>query len=138
MTVKILKLVTGAEIIGDVITDAAKDVASDTIVVADPLQINYRYYSGAIPAVTITRYALFSDRQPIKIHWSHVVNIINPREIFCTYYNKHKEFYFTELEQPIDDDLKSAVDPTSQTSPVTEKQLQLLLEGFSFDNKVPH
>ena len=104
--IKIIKLTNGIEVVGKVVEE------NDTVVVVeDPLQINYRYFiTHAYPAVTLTKYLLFTDERAVSFKQSMVLNSVSPRNSFKEYYIAQADKSISDLEQVIDKELSTLAD----------------------------
>ena len=124
--IKILKLTTGVEVVGHV-----EYVDPMQIVLRNPLQINYKYYIGALPSVSFARYIMFAENDTVSFDKIHVVNEVTARESFSNFYLSAVKEYITDVQQSIDDELNSAEYKPKTT---TEQDLHLrMLEAMSVD-----
>ena len=99
--IKIIKLTNGTEVVGKVVEEN-----TSVVVLEDPLQINYKYFiTHAYPAVTLTKYLLFSKNRAISFKQSMVLNSVAPRSTFEDYYIAQAGKSISDLEQVIDKEL---------------------------------
>lgn len=125
MTV-ILKLSGGTEVVGDVEVDA-----DDMVVLAKPLQINYRYVFGSTPSVSFLRYIMFSESDSIVFKESDIVNRVTARKAFSDYYHDVVDDYYGKLEKVIDAEFEACLSST-----VKEQYMNDILEMMTTDGSV--
>lgn len=114
--IKIIKLTNGTEIVGKIIEEN-----NDIVVVEDPLQINYKYFMHAYPAVTLTKYILFSGNRAVSFKQSMVLNSVPPRSTFKDYYIAQADKSILELDQIVDAELGML---SQSETPVEESPLE--------------
>lgn len=118
--ISILKLTTGIEIVGEVEIDQ-----DDIIVINKPLQINYRYYQGAVPSVSFIRYIMFGQTESIIFQKKDVMHTLIARDAFAFYYTGVVEQYYHELDKMIDKELMDTA--------TTEQQYESILARMTID-----
>ena len=123
MTITLIKLSDGTEVIGDVVQDDQR-----SIVVKKPLLIHYRYFVGGVPSVSFSRYMMFAASTHVNLNRSHVIAKVEAREAFADYYTDNVEDYYSNLESTVDEELKSALSTTEK-----EQALKRLLDMMPTD-----
>ena len=118
--IKILKLVKGKEIVGDVTHTTLTEV-----IIEKPLQINYRYFMGSTPTASFVRYCMFGEETYANIVHNHIVTHHTARDSFCKVYHDNAEHYYGQHQQMIDQELENS---THEQSSAPEEQLKKLLE----------
>jgi len=124
--ITLIKLNNGIEIVGKLV-DSYKDIIS----IEKPLQINYRYFIGATPSVSFVRYVMFSKSNTIVFNRSDIVNTVEVRDSFASYYYTVVDYYFDELEKQIDAEFESLIDSESTNK---EQQMKRILEMMPTDD----
>jgi len=80
--VSILKLSSGAEIVGELLSSSDEGYS-----VKNPLLIYYRHrLDSAMPSAGLTRYSPFSKQEKVNFRHEHVVNILDPIPAMKAYY----------------------------------------------------
>ena len=83
MSVALIKLITGEDIIGDIIT-----VNDTTVTVMKPLRA-VTNTEGGIPSINLIRYALLGDMDDlVDFNGEHVMSITKPMQKALDYYTK--------------------------------------------------
>jgi len=124
--ITLIKLNNGIEIVGKLV-DSYKDIIS----IEKPLQINYRYFIGATPSVSFVRYVMFSKSNTIVFNRLDIVNTVEVRDSFASYYYTVVDYYFDELEKQIDAEFESLIDSESTNK---EQQMKRILEMMPTDD----
>jgi hypothetical protein len=123
MTITLIKLSDGTEVIGNVVQDDLR-----SIIVKKPLLIHYRYFIGGVPSVSFSRYMMFAASTHINLYHSHVIAKVEARKAFADYYMDSVEDYYGNLESTVDEELKSALSTTEK-----EQDLKKLLDMMPID-----
>jgi hypothetical protein len=123
MTITLIKLSDGTEVIGDVVQGDPRYV-----VVKKPLLIHYRYFIGGVPSVSFSRYMMFAGSTYINLYSSHIIATVQARKAFADYYTDSVEDYYGNLESTVDEELKSALSTTEK-----EQDLKKLLDMMPID-----
>ena len=126
MTITLIKLSDGTEVIGDVVQDDQR-----CVVVKKPLLIHYRYFIGGVPSVSFSRYMMFAVSTHISLNRSHIIATVQAREAFANYYIDSVEDYYGNLESTVDEELKSALSTTEK-----EQALKKLLDMMPVDKAI--
>ena len=100
--ITILKLNNGIEVVGNL---EKKDTTG--VIISKPLQINYRYFMGSTPSVSFVRYIMFAEHSDIHFTNTDILHKVQARAAFANFYNTSVEYYYSELEQTIDEELNS-------------------------------
>lgn len=120
--ISIIRLKDGTEIVGDVI-----DVNSDSIIITDPLQINYKItILQPAPSMGLSRFMPFSDNFDFEIPVGSITTMMKARESLAAYYKHALDTYITDLDAHIDDELIRSAIPEQQQDAYTQ-----LLEKFN-------
>lgn len=98
--IKIIKLVNGTEIVGDVVFEN-----NVVIEVEDPVQINYKNIEAPIPSVSLTRYLQFCKHRKCTFEKEKVINIVEPLAGLESYYNTALHHFKSEIDETIDKEL---------------------------------
>jgi hypothetical protein len=104
---KIIKLTNGVEIIGDILLNEADP---SLVAIDKPMQINYRMFqNAAMPAISLIRYSLMADNEPVTFCMKDVMNVIEPKPLFVDYYKSTVDSAFEHYDYMIDRELKQAI-----------------------------
>jgi len=124
MSLSIIKLTTGVELIGEV------RKTTSGISITDPLQINYKFVSfQPMPTVGVSRYMPFAQDTTFTFFLDQVVHVVEPRESMVQYYAHALDNYRNDIDQHIDDELLSVVGrSTISKSRSTEELYKALLD----------
>ena len=120
--ISIVKLTSGTEIVGSV-----EHENSHEIVLGNPLQINYRYFTGPVPSVSFVRYIMFAQAESVTFDKMHVLHVVQARESFARFYGTAVKQFSKDVVQMIDDELSDV--PTE----VSRDQLESALESMSVE-----
>lgn len=123
MSVKLIKLVDGSELVGSVVQETR-----DYLVVERPLILHYRFYLGGIPSVSFSRYMMFASSNSFTIQHSQVIVSVDARKAFADYYVECVEEYYTTIEETVDEELRSLLQSTEK-----EQALKKILEMMPTD-----
>jgi hypothetical protein len=124
MTVTILKLVNGVEVIGENI-----EMTSTFIVLKHPMQVLYKMGYGNLPNISLVKYSVFADGEDITFPFTHIINVITPRTKFVDFYKTAVNTLLTEYEGVIDDQLDKAIDREQSNEDLSE-YMSSVLENF--------
>ena len=98
--IKIIKLITGIEVVGDMVGQ------NNTLVkIEDPIQINYKNVESPMPCVSLTRYLQFSKEKACVFEKSNIINIVDPLDNFVSYYNVALKHFESEIDSIVDQEL---------------------------------
>lgn len=123
--IKIIKLISGAEIVGVVSQASPSEITVD-----NPLQINYRYFMGSTPTASFIRYCIFGEETSTQILRNHIISQHTVRESFRKVYETNVTYYYGEHQQMIDSELESL---NSEQLPAQDEQMKKLLEMMPVD-----
>lgn len=125
---KIVKLNNGLEVIGDVLFNQE----NDTVLAIDkPMQINYRVFSNAaMPSISLIRYSLLAENEPVMFHMKDVMNIIEPKKMFVDYYTSTVDSAFEHYDSMIDRELRHAISRQASEDQQDEGMYASLLRNF--------
>lgn len=131
--IKIFKLSNGTEIIGDV-----ESKLSDCVNIKRPYQINYRFFYGPLPSVSLSKYIMFTKDTEIKFNMSDIINEVNPREPFINFYLMTADAFDNQLIETIDKELEDNVasfkgHPINQNE---EQKMKKFLEDVTLDDRL--
>ncbi len=123
MTISLVKLSDGTEIVGNVKWDD-----SVHLVVNKPLNIHYKYFFGGIPSVSFSRYMMFASSESITIKQSHVMVVTEARKAFADFYVDSVEDYYGKLQESVDSELESSLSNVEK-----DQALKKILEMMPVD-----
>lgn len=123
--IKIIKLISGAEIVGVVSQASPSEITVD-----NPLQINYRYFMGSTPTASFIRYCIFGEETSTQILRNHIISQHTVRESFRKVYETNVTYYYGEHQQMIDSELESL---NSEQLPAQDERMKKLLEMMPVD-----
>lgn len=101
--ITLIKTTGGIEIAGEVLFED-----DGVILLRRPLQINYRYFVGALPAVSVNRYMMFSEDDTVEIYKTQIVARTSARKPFEHFYNQSVERHYLIAQQAVDMELSAA------------------------------
>lgn len=128
--IEILKLASGIEVVGDVEAETQNE-----IIVSRPLQINYRYFVGSTPSVSFIRYVMFAAGETVSFDRSKIMHVVHPRDAFVDYYRDNVGYYYSDLEEMIDEELQSLlVKQREYANTNQEHQLKKILEMMPIED----
>lgn len=100
----LIKLKNGIEIIGKVVEDLG-----GSVVVEDPLQINYRLTAAQpMPTISISRYMPFSVETVYTFDAIDVMHTSSPKKSMTAYYKHALQNYKDSIDDSVDNDLLEA------------------------------
>jgi len=120
--IRIIKLVNGTEVVGDIVFEN-----NHVLEVENPVQINYKNIEAPIPSVSLTRYIQFSKTKKCTFEKHNVMHVIVPLEGLESYYNTAL-FHF---EQEIDQTINRELIKVSMNEEDQDEQYLALLERIS-------
>lgn len=119
--ISIVRLRDGTEVVGDVI-----DVNEQSIIITDPLQINYKItIMQPAPSMGLSRFMPFAGNPEFEIPISSITTMMKARDTMATYYQHALETYITDLDDRIDEELTRSAMPETKADLYTA-----LLENF--------
>lgn len=123
MSITLIKLLDGSEIIGTVVQNT-----SSYIVIDKPLMLHYRFYVGGVPTVSFSRFMMFATSGSFTIQQTQVITLATARKAFADYYLECVEEYYSSIEESIDAELRSLLSPTEK-----EQAFKRILEMMPVD-----
>lgn len=123
MSITLVKLSDGSEIIGTIVQNT-----SSYIVVDKPLMLHYRFYVGGVPTVSFSRFMMFATSSSFTIQQTQVITLAVARKAFADYYLECVEEYYSSIEESIDAELRSLLSPTEK-----EQAFKRILEMMPVD-----
>jgi len=119
--VSIIKLVNGAEIIGEVIFNDDMKVT-----LKDPLQINYRYKNDFTPpTISLQRYSPFAKPEELIFKQEHILNVTPPVANMIKYYQVSLKNIKENVDGDVDQEL-AAASGNDDLSPESQAKLALI------------
>lgn len=107
--IKILKISSGEEIVGELIP------SQTNIIIKKPMVIVYRYHPmSTFPSVKLVKYMLFSKDENFRFSHLDVINITDPKESFIEYYLHVINCLGDEVDKNIDSELREAIKADKQ------------------------
>lgn len=130
MTVTILKLASGTEVVGEL-----KSKNDHSYVMHKPLQINYRYFQGSTPSVSFIRYIMFANSDLVAFSREDVLNVATARDAFADYYLSVVDGYYSKLETLVDKEFRSllAFDATEKDDPLSSILDMMPIDGATMN-----
>jgi hypothetical protein len=126
----IIKLTNGTEVVGELVKDTPA-----AIVLRDPFQINYKYFYGPLPSMSLAKYMMFTDNDTFVFNKDDYLHGYEARKPFADFYLLTASVFKQELAEKIDDELRDNVELRSSTDEsVKEKHFKNLLESISPDD----
>jgi hypothetical protein len=120
MSISLIKLSDGTEIIGKVINSDCNQLC-----VSKPLNIHYKYFFGGVPSVSFSRYMMFASQEDVCVKQSHVMVIAEARKAFADFYEDSVEDYYGKLQASVDEELVSALS-TAEKDQMLKKLLEMM------------
>ena len=127
MSIAVIKLVNGTEIVGNIIN---KD---NTVTIEDPLQINYRQKTnGGLPSVSLHRFNPFSINNIYTVLPREVLSVDTPLPGMVKYYEVSIKTIRDQVDSLINEEL---LDAAAQYEGYTEDQeIRMAMEEKSHYN----
>lgn len=129
----LIKLQNGQELIGNV-----KEEQEQTVVLEDPLQINYRLVATQpMPTVSVSRYMPFASEKVFAFEKKDLLHISKPKSAMADYYKHALNNYKMVIDRNVDDELRYAtkspdeLDDEEEGDEITEAY-KALLERMNF------
>lgn len=121
MSIAVIKLVNGTEIVGNVLGEGS------TVTVEDPLQINYRQKTnGGLPSVSLHRFNPFSLNNVYTFLTNEVLSVDPPVPGMVKYYEVSIKTIRSQVDSLINEEL---LDAAAQYGDYTEDQeIRLAME----------
>lgn len=116
-----IKLVTGEEIIGEVVDIVEGD--DKMLLLKNPLKVIYQQTPRGVPNTVVARFMVFGESENIVFNTDLIVAVSQPRKSFINYYLSALEHY-KELDEELDDQLEYASETNSSMLDKKEKIVQ--------------
>ena len=128
--ISVVRLKDGTEIVGDVI-----DVNNESIIITDPLQINYKItIMQPAPSMGLSRFMPFSDGTDFEIPVATIAVMMKARDSLAAYYVHALSTYITDLDSRIDHELNTSAKSSNTEIKTTNELYTQLLEKLSFED----
>lgn len=122
MSVSIVKLVNGTEIVGDVLANDEQ-----VVIVNDPLQINYRQKANStLPSISLHRFNPFSNSTCMCFNNRDVLSVDSPLPGMVKYYDVSMKVIREEVDKMISDELFDAAASYSEMSEETKVKMAMM------------
>jgi hypothetical protein len=127
--IAILKLINNVEVVGEVEVETTNE-----IILKHPLQVNYRYYIGAMPSVSFVKYSMFSESDSISFSRDHIINQMTARPSFAKFYEHSIQQYCIDSKDTVDEELLSVVKSEQMVDSSKQEFFTTILESMSIDD----
>lgn len=125
---KLLKIITGQEVIGKVIK-----LDEQYAHVEKPLAVIYRFhFASTTPSIALSKYMLLGDDRVIAFPLGAIIGITDPKESFLNYYNIIVDKLYDEYDMIIDREMNKALEESSESE---TEHYKTFLENFQSDVK---
>jgi hypothetical protein len=117
--------------LGDVV-----DHDETTMLVRDPLQINYKFLSfQPMPAISVSRYMPFAEDTSFVFELQNILHAVEPKQVVIDYYHYALKNYQDNIDGMVDTELAAAAEkPAKQKSKTqTDELYKMLLERAEND-----
>ena len=122
MSLALIKLINGTELVGDV------QKTTVGLKVTDPLQINYKFVSfQPMPTVGVSRYMPFAATPTFSFTLDQIVHVVDPTPAMVEYYAHALENYRQDIDGHIEDELMSVVERSSVRRASNKEELYTAL-----------
>jgi hypothetical protein len=128
MSVSLIKLKNGTEIIGQIVQ------LNEKVILEDPMQINYKYAEAtSLPVVSFSRYCPFSIENIFQFDMTDVLHLTPVKKAVEDYYLHAITNYKNTSEKYIDEEFSNAIDPKSSLeNEMFRKYLQKVkIDGYA-------
>lgn len=128
----LIKLQNGQELIGNV-----KEEKETTVILEDPLQINYRLVATQpMPTVSVSRYMPFSSEKVFAFDKKDLLHVSEPKLAMAEYYKHALNNYKMIIDKNVEDELryatKSPDDEEDDDGDKITEAYKALLERMNF------
>lgn len=106
MTVSLITLTNGTEVIGQILK------VDEKILLEDPMQVNYRTIqtsTSSVPSISFTRYCPLSMENIFQFDMKHVLHITPVKKAIEKYYEQSVEYHKAFADKYIDEEFINAV-----------------------------
>lgn len=127
MSISIIKLTNGSEIIGELIK------ADEKILLNDPMQINYRQNDhSSLPSISFTRYCPFSTETMFQFERSAVLHVTPVKKAVEDFYIHSINEYKTVAEKFMENEFVQALTKknTAQDSYYSNYLKKVRIDGY--------
>jgi hypothetical protein len=119
--ISIVKLTTGAEIIGEVLEENRA-----VIVIDNPLQVNYRQRNEALPpTISLHRFIPFAGTNMVTLKQEHIISKVSPLHSMVKYYEATLKNIQESVDPNIDQELLAA-SGEEDLSPESQAKLAMI------------
>jgi len=128
MSVSLIKLKNGTEIIGQIVQ------LNEKVILEDPMQIHYKYAEAtSLPVVSFSRYCPFSIENIFQFDMTDVLHLTPIKKSVEDYYLHAITNYKNTSEKYIDEEFSNAIDPKSSLeNEMFRKYLQKVkIDGYA-------
>lgn len=130
--VKLIKLVNGTEVMGKLVSQDHK-----TIVLDNPIQINYKSMQESIPMVSVTRYLPFADTRKTPFLMKNVLNVTGVIKGMEKFYYYSLNNFQTNVDKMVDRELNIVTYDASKSDDETKKDVYAsVLERLSTNSSI--
>lgn len=106
MSVSLIKLKNGVEIIGDIIR------IDDKILLENPMQVNYRVAEQtSYPSIFFSKYCQFSSEEIFQFDMDYVLHVTPVKKSIEKYYSYALDQYKNVTEKYLENELVNAIGP---------------------------
>jgi hypothetical protein len=128
--IKLIKLVSGVEVMGEVVSESKKSITLD-----NPIQINYRNIDGPMPAVSVTRYLQFASERQSEFDMKYVLNVVGVIQGMERFYHYSLNNFRESVDKLVDRELTKVVyDDLKLNDDTKQEAYTALLESFTTDH----
>jgi hypothetical protein len=125
--IKLIKLVSGVEVMGEVVSETKKHIVLD-----NPIQINYRNIDGPMPAVSVTRYLQFASTRQSEFDMKYVLNVAEVIQGMERFYHYSLNNFKESVDKLVDRELAKVVyDDLKLNDDDKQEAYKALLESYS-------
>ena len=130
--IKIIKLTNGIEVVGDV------QEMGPLFIMKDPFQINYKYFYGPLPSVSLAKYLMFADNAEVVFNQKDVMNTVAPRKAFADFYEVTVKQFNSAIMPSIDAELETNVNSFNEGVAETsqDQKLKTFLENVDLNDRL--
>lgn len=100
--ITLIKLVTGDEIVGEVVDLIEGD--DRMLLIKNPLRVVYQQTPRGVPNTVIARFLVFGESDSVVFNADCIVAVSQPRESFVNYYRSALKHY-EDLDEELDEQL---------------------------------
>lgn len=120
--VSIIRLVDGTEVVGSIVQED-----QNTMMIKDPLQINYRQRPDSLPAIYLHRYIPFSGTDTFEFKKTHILNQVKPLINLEKYYSAVLKTMQESIDEAVNQELASAAIEAGDEELTEEEMIKIAL-----------